>query len=57
MDKLTEYSQLIERILNEYVELCDRRPNPNLETFLVIDEQKQHYIWMNLGWNNGDRRV
>ncbi|WP_255353148.1 MULTISPECIES: hypothetical protein [Planktothricoides] len=20
----------------------------------MIDEQKQHYIWMNLGWNNGD---
>jgi hypothetical protein len=55
MDKLTEYPKIIQQILNEYVELCDRRPNPNLETFLVIDEQKQHYIWMNLGWNNGDR--
>jgi hypothetical protein len=40
MDKLTEYPQLIQRILNEYVELCDRRPNPNLETFLVVDEPR-----------------
>ena len=55
MDKLSEYPKLIQRILNKYVELCNRRPNPNLETFLIINEQKQHYIWMNLGWNNGER--
>ncbi|MBE9009279.1 XisI protein [Pseudanabaenaceae cyanobacterium LEGE 13415] len=55
MDKLTDYPKLIQRILNEYVALCNRHPNPNIETFLIVDEAKAHYIWMNLGWQNGDR--
>lgn len=55
MDKLTEYPKLIKRILTEYVELSSRHPNPNVETFLIIDEAKAHYIWMNLGWQNEER--
>lgn len=55
MDKLTEYPKLIKQILSGYVELCNRRPNPDIETFLLVDEQKAHYIWMNLGWQNGTR--
>jgi len=55
MDKLTEYPQLIERILAEYIDLCNRRPNQNIETFLIVDQPKGHYIWMNLGWQNGER--
>ncbi|HEY9831460.1 MAG TPA: element excision factor XisI family protein [Stenomitos sp.] len=45
---------LLKRILAEYIELCSRRPNPELETFLIEDERKEHYIWMNLGWQNGE---
>jgi hypothetical protein len=55
MDKLTEYPKLIKDILTEYVELCNRHPNPGIETFLIVDEAKAHYIWMNLGWQNSDR--
>jgi XisI protein len=55
MDKLTEYPQIIKRILNEYVELFKNRPNPNLETFLILDESNKHYIWMNLGWEKEER--
>ncbi|AFZ58105.1 XisI protein [Anabaena cylindrica FACHB-243] len=55
MDKLTEYSQLIKRILTEYVELCQRHPQKDIETFLIVDEEKRNYIWMNLGWQNGER--
>ncbi|BAU42029.1 MULTISPECIES: XisI protein [Cyanophyceae] len=55
MDKLIEYSNLIKRILTEYVELSNRHPNPDIETFLIVDEAKAHYIWMNLGWQNGER--
>jgi hypothetical protein len=31
MDKLTEYPKLLKRILAEYIELCSRRPNPDLD--------------------------
>lgn len=55
MDKLTEYPKLIQRILTEYIELSNRRSNQDIETFLIVDEAKTHYIWMNLGWQNGDR--
>ncbi len=55
MDKLTDYPKLIKRILTEYVELSNRHPKPDIETFLIVDEAKAHYIWMNLGWQNGDR--
>lgn len=55
MDKLTEYPKLIKHILTEYVELSNRHPNPEIETFLIVDEAKAHYIWMNLGWQNGER--
>ena len=49
-EKLADYRKLIKRILTEYVDLCDRHPNPDVETFLIVDEAKAHYIWMNLGW-------
>lgn len=55
MDKLTDYPKLIENILAEYVALCNRRPDQNIETFLIVDKQNCHYIWMNLGWQNGER--
>ena len=55
MDKLTEYPKLVKRILTEYVELSNRHPNPDIESFLIVDETKAHYIWMNLGWQNGER--
>jgi hypothetical protein len=55
MDKLTEYPNLITHILNEYIELSNRHPNRNIETFLIVDERKNHFIWMNLGWQKGDR--
>lgn len=55
MDKLTEYPKLIECILTEYVELCNRGRDQDVETFLIVDKPNGHYIWMNLGWQKGDR--
>ncbi len=55
MDKLTEYPKLIKQILTEYVELCNRHPQPGIETFLITDEENGHYMWMNLGWQKGER--
>ncbi|XGV88022.1 MAG: XisI protein [Limnothrix sp. BL-A-16] len=55
MDKLVEYSKLIKEILASYVELCRQKNNDSLETFLVADDVNHHYLWMNLGWQKGDR--
>lgn len=55
MDKLIDYPIIIKQILTEYIQLCNRYQNQDIETFLIIDEPKGHYIWMNLGWQKGDR--
>lgn len=55
MDTLAEYPNLLKQILTKHIELCNRRPAPELETFLIEDEEKGHYSWMNLGWQNGER--
>jgi hypothetical protein len=55
MDKLNEYHELLKRILTEQIELCRRQPVSDVDTFLVIDEEHRNYIWMNVGWQNGER--
>jgi hypothetical protein len=55
MDKLTGYRHLIKRILTEYVELCRRQPKADVETLLIMDEERGHYLWLKLGWEQGRR--
>ncbi|MBI3651181.1 MAG: XisI protein [Acidobacteria bacterium] len=55
MDKLTEYPIILKRLLSEYVELNQRQPVPGVETFLITDDAQGQYIWMNAGWQNGER--
>ena len=57
MDKLTDYPQLIKEILTGYIEICNRHPNSDIETFLIADDAKGQYIWMNLGWQKGERII
>jgi XisI protein len=55
MDKLTYYPELIKQILTDYIELTNLHSHLDLEQFLIVDEAKANYIWMNLGWQNGER--
>ena len=55
VEKLAEYRNLIKRILTEYVELDNSQPTPGVESMLVIDEERDHYIWLNVGWSQGRR--
>jgi len=56
MDKLTKYRELIKRILTEYLEIDRRQPTPGVEHLLIMDDERGHYMWLNLGWS-GDERV
>jgi XisI protein len=49
MDKLTYYPELIKQILTDYIELTNLHSHLDLEQFLIVDEAKANYIWMNLG--------
>jgi hypothetical protein len=44
MEKLAKYRTLIKRLLTEYAEIINRQPTPGLETELVFDEERDHYI-------------
>jgi len=55
MDKLTNYRSLIERILSEYVDLCNEQPRPGIESLLIVDGERGHFIWLKLGWENAVR--
>jgi hypothetical protein len=55
MDKLERYRQIIKKILSDYVALDNSQPDPNVESFLIVDERNDHYLWMNLGWEEGKR--
>lgn len=55
MDKLTSYRQLVKQLLTEYVALDNRNPNPEVEHLLIADDKSGHYLWLNLGWSNGQR--
>ena len=35
--------------------MCNRHNNNGIETFLITDELQGHYIWMNVGWQKGER--
>lgn len=50
MGKLETYRQMIREILASYVELDNRQPTPGTESFLLVDETQNHFMWMNTGW-------
>jgi hypothetical protein len=56
MDQLTHYRALLERILKDWASLANRRASKEVETHCVFDEERNHYLVLNLGWS-GDRRV
>jgi hypothetical protein len=53
--KLGKYRSLIKQILSRYAELVNRRPKPDKETFVVFDEERDHYFLHSIGWENSHR--
>jgi hypothetical protein len=56
MDKLTNYSTLIKRLLRDFERLYSLQPHPGVETLVVFDEVREHYLLIRLGWAE-ERRV
>ena len=51
MDKLTKYRALIKQLLTDYLELINRSAVPKeVETEVVFDEERDHYMLLNVGW-------
>lgn len=56
MDKVERYEELIRAYILSFVELSRRSPIPGIETLPVFDERNQHYLLVNVGWQNGRRQ-
>jgi hypothetical protein len=55
-DKLALYRQYIKQLLSEYV--GEGEPSDLYECQLIFDEQNDHYLWLDLGWDrDGSKRV
>jgi hypothetical protein len=58
VDKAIAYRSLIKKLLSELGALIEQhhaRHPSGLETECVFDEQRDHYMLVNLGWQNGRR--
>jgi XisI protein len=49
MDKVDRYRQLIEQLLVQYSQ--DDPVAEGVETLLMLDTERHHYAWMNIGWD------
>lgn len=56
MDQLT-YPALIKQILTQHIDLCNQHSRSELESFLIEDAANGHYLWMTVGWQQGNRVV
>ena len=50
MDKLTTYRTLIQKLLQEHVDIAERNPSPTRETHLIVDEKRDRYMLFDTGW-------
>ena len=46
MDKITKYRQLLKQILSRHIELVNRRPVPGVDAELILDEERDNYMWI-----------
>jgi XisI protein len=56
MDRLRTYRDLIKQSLNEHAELMRQQPVPGLEIICILDEDRDQYRLLYVGWENGQRR-
>lgn len=54
MDKLYSYRQSIKTLLSRYNSW--EKSHENWESQLIFDEQRDHYLWLDLGWD-GSKRI
>ena len=53
--KLEQYREIVKQSLSRYVDLINRRPKEGIETEVVFDEIRDHYILHTVGWRDAER--
>jgi hypothetical protein len=55
MEKLERYRDLIKQQISRYVESFSEGANSDVRELEVFDDERGHYQWISLGWENGKR--
>ncbi len=55
MDKIADYRTLIKNILTQYDSAAANPPTPGVETLLAFDEERDQYLWFQVGWTQKER--
>ncbi|NJN13356.1 MAG: XisI protein [Richelia sp. RM1_1_1] len=53
MDKLTKYQEYVTKLLTNYA--SDDVSDNDVEVQLILDTERNHYQWMNVGWQGLNR--
>lgn len=56
MDRINRQRQIVKQILSEYHHLNLNAVESKIDSFLVFDETREHYLLLLMGWR-GDERV
>lgn len=56
MEKMIKYRQLVRKILESHTNISASFPREGVEEMLVMDDERGHYMLMQLGWQ-GHKRV
>jgi hypothetical protein len=55
MEKLERYRDVIKQQIRRYVESFSEGANSDVEELELSDDERAHYQWISLGWENGKR--
>jgi len=55
MDRIAHYRTLIKNILTKYDQLATNTPTFGVETLLAFDEERDQYLWFQVGWTEKER--
>jgi hypothetical protein len=55
MAKLSQYRQIIQKILTEYRDWAAGSNQAGVQECVAFDENRDHYFWFSVGWNGKQR--
>jgi hypothetical protein len=51
MDRVETYRKLLKALISQHAERMNRRPQPDTETEVTFDEERDHYLLLRVGWS------
>lgn len=55
MERVNNYRTLLKKILQQKADVMKNGAQPNIETVLTFDEERDHYMLLRMGWTADGR--